>query len=838
MNVFRPMAWSAACALLVGNTGCSALLGDFDVGGNGGDASQGEASPPVPDALSADGPDATEPAETGTTDTGSDIEAASADSGNDAQDATSGGSDAPSDVGSDAPADVTPDVPADVPADVPSEGPWSTGGPSGSLAFTTSPTLGYSKVPLSQVVVSVKDTGGNAVSGVTVSLTLSAISGGLGALEGTASAASSAGLATFSNLDVSKSGLEYALVASASGYGTATSAPFEIDAWQPWNGNLAGGEVDVVAVSPTDPLTACAGTKSGVWRTADGGTTWKRVAFPDAQIYAIAAASDGMTVYAGNGSNGVYKSTDSGVTWNPANTGYASKSVGALAVVPGDPNTVYWGTNGGVLKTTNGGASWAQVFDGGDSGPNAYVSGVAIASSNVRTVYAGVPGGSVYKSVDAGGSWSNMGPFGALTTAFVKPLIVDATSSDTVYAGLQNGQGVWKSTGGAFTQLGATTDPIYGCGTTSMAIDTKTNTIYANCYESGVYVTTNGGGMWTVTGPQPRGINNYALDIAASSPSTLYVGYWPGDGGVAKTVNGGTTWTSASGGFAAYDVHGLVVTHSGSILVGGGYLGAGVMVSTDGGNTYTANASPNYIGDLSLAASPFSDATIYAGIDGYALYTSVNTAGSFAIDMNDTGTKQIAPSPASANTIYSVGNTTGCFATTNGGTSWTNVVNPTSYSYAYGNGVAAHPTIAGTAIAGLGDGVYLTTNSGASWQRVSQPSVFEGWVTYDASGKAYAAGYVVGSSPDGMTWTDITGAAPLSSSNPAGMIQAHTVSGVPIVYLGVGSRGLWRLIGGTWTQSGMEGLQVSAFAIDPTTPTTQYTGTLGNGIYRSLSGGD
>jgi hypothetical protein len=449
----------------------------------------------------------------------------------------------------------------------------------------------------------------------------------------------------------------------------------------------------------------------------------------------------------------------------------------------------------------------------------------------------GLLGATVYKSTNAGGSWTSMGAFGSVTSPPVKPLVVDPASPDTVYAGLQNGLGLWKSTGGAFSQLGASGMPVFTCGTTSMAFDPASSTLYANCYESGVYKSTNAGGTWTATGALPRGINNYALAIAPNSPSTLYLGFWPGNGGFAKTTNGGATWVDASVGFAAYDVHGLLVTRSGSILVGGGYLGAGLMRSTDGGGTYAPAGGPNYNGDLSVAGSPSSDATVYVGAERYALYTSTDTAASFAPNMTVTGNNQIAPSPADPNTIYSVG-FTGCFSTTNNGASWTSVTNPTTYPYAYGTSVAAHPTVAGTAIAGMGDGVYQTVNSGTSWQKVNQPQIYQGYVAFDGSGNRYAAGYVVASSPDGNTWTDITGAAPLSSSNPAQLLQSHPMGGVPVLYLGAGSRGLWRRIGGAWSQSGMEGQQVSALAIDPATPTTQYAGTIGNGIFRSISGGD
>ncbi len=827
-------------ALLVASTGCTSVLGEFSVGGSEPDAAPSDGNAPGMDAAIADGADATTPAEAGATDAPADSAAPGPDAPSDASGDATG--DASADAAEDASggADAPLDTGGDAPADAPGDSPASTGGPSGSLAFAGSFAVGYSKVPLPQIGVNVVGTGGAAVASVTVSLALDAVSGGAGALEGTTTAASNGmGLAAFTGLDVSKSGSAYTLTASAPGYGTATSAPFAIEAWQPWNGTLAGGEVDGVAVSPTDANVAFAATRSGIWRTMDGGSSWKRVAFPGAAIGAIAVASDGSTVYTGIGETGMYKSVDTGVTWTAANAGYTTKGVGAVAILPGDANTVYWGTNGDVLKTTNGGTSWTQVFAGGDAGPNAYVDGLAIAPSNASVVYAAVGGGNVYKSVDAGASWANMGPFGSISGPFPKPLVVDPGSSDTVYAGLQNGQGVWKSTGGAFSQLAASGNPVYQCGTTSMAYDPTTSTLYANCYQYGVFKSNSGGATWSEAGvvSLARGQNNYALAIAPGAPSTLYLGFWPGNGGIAKSVDSGTTWTDASGGFADYDVHGLLVTKSGSILVGGGALGAGLMRSTDNGSTYAATGAPNYDGDLAVAGSPFSDATVYVGAERYALFTSTDTAMTFTTNTTVTGAAAISASPADAKTIYSVG-FTGCFGTTNGGAMWNGVANPTTYPYAYGTSVAAHPTVAATALAGLSDGVYQTVNAGVSWQKVDQPNVYQGWVAYDAAGTGYAAGYVVGSTPDGTTWTDITGSLPISSSNPAQLLQAHTIAGANVLYVGVGSHGLWRRIGGVWSQSGMEGLQVSALAIDPSAPTTAYAGTIGHGLFRTLSGGD
>ncbi|MBW8906735.1 MAG: hypothetical protein JF611_13910 [Betaproteobacteria bacterium] len=110
-------------------------------------------------------------------------------------------------------------------------------------------------------------------------------------------------------------------------------------------------------------------------------------------------------VYAGN-VVGVYKSLDGGVTWRRGATG----SIAALLIDPRNPDTVYAGTaDRGVLKSTDGGATWVALgadltgyLDRLALFPN--ISALAIDPLVPTTLYAGTPGG-VFKSVDSGATW-------------------------------------------------------------------------------------------------------------------------------------------------------------------------------------------------------------------------------------------------------------------------------------------------------------------------------------------------------------------------------------------------------------------------------------------------
>src|SRR5436189_276047 len=102
------------------------------------------------------------------------------------------------------------------------------------------------------------------------------------------------------------------------------------------------------------------------------------------------------TLYAGTDSNGVFKSTNGGGSWSAVNTGLtdnnASRNVAALTIAPQIPTTLYAGTGGGLFKSTNGGGNWSALNSG--------LGGLlAIDPQRPATLYA-TGGGGVFKSTN------------------------------------------------------------------------------------------------------------------------------------------------------------------------------------------------------------------------------------------------------------------------------------------------------------------------------------------------------------------------------------------------------------------------------------------------------
>jgi photosystem II stability/assembly factor-like uncharacterized protein len=152
-----------------------------------------------------------------------------------------------------------------------------------------------------------------------------------------------------------------------------------------------------IVVDPTNADVAWAATGArGVFRTADGGTTWTAgVGLETATIMSLAGdPSNSSVLYAGTVALGVFKSTDGGVSWLTSSIGMdPAERVNALVVDPSRPTVVYAGTNAsGVFVSTDAGATWTLHNTGLLMKT---VQTLAIASDG-SSVYAGTRGGGVF----------------------------------------------------------------------------------------------------------------------------------------------------------------------------------------------------------------------------------------------------------------------------------------------------------------------------------------------------------------------------------------------------------------------------------------------------------
>jgi photosystem II stability/assembly factor-like uncharacterized protein len=167
--------------------------------------------------------------------------------------------------------------------------------------------------------------------------------------------------------------------------------------WEDIGGGMLNG-ASAVAIDPSDPGTVYVGTQypeQGVFKTTDGGRTWKPSGMAGKGILSLAVDPiDSTTVWAGTGvgGNGMYKSTDGGTTWRAA--GLSGRFVYDVAADPVRPDWAYAGVgSGGVWRTIDGGKTW-DAF--GDELAGRYAQGLAITSDG-STIHAAVRPGGVYE---------------------------------------------------------------------------------------------------------------------------------------------------------------------------------------------------------------------------------------------------------------------------------------------------------------------------------------------------------------------------------------------------------------------------------------------------------
>ncbi len=198
-----------------------------------------------------------------------------------------------------------------------------------------------------------------------------------------------------------------------------------------------GGEVFGIAVDPTDGRVAYAALGSiytndehrigGVFKTFDGGSTWKEIGPPDTSFFSVAVAPSDHRVVFASSYDGLWKSADGGVEWNMVLPGVSWPA--PPAIDPADPLHVWVVSNEAAWRTLDGGSTWTEMFRGTvgfDSGRpsrlhRARLEEVAIDRFGLRFAY----------SDDRGETWTTSTTFGV---DGVRRFVSDASDPDRIYS--------------------------------------------------------------------------------------------------------------------------------------------------------------------------------------------------------------------------------------------------------------------------------------------------------------------------------------------------------------------------------------------------------------------
>jgi len=218
--------------------------------------------------------------------------------------------------------------------------------------------------------------------------------------------------------------------------------------WSLTNYSIAPNEaVYDLAATTSAPSVYYASSSSTLQRSTDQGATWSTigVGLPGGRspgLIAIAPSSSSViyvgprsATYFGIPASGVYKSTDGGDTFTPANAGIEDRFVRAIAVHPTNPNIVYVGTSYYLMKTVDGGATWTELPWSGQRATE--VLAIAIDPNAPETVYAAgsLSSSVVARSTDGGATWASMAQPGTFFPWQASALAIDPTRPNTLRVG-------------------------------------------------------------------------------------------------------------------------------------------------------------------------------------------------------------------------------------------------------------------------------------------------------------------------------------------------------------------------------------------------------------------
>ena len=331
-----------------------------------------------------------------------------------------------------------------------------------------------------------------------------------------------------------------------------------------------GFVIDNILVDPANPSTLYVGAwkdsvDGGVWTSHDAGRTWQEAPFFKGQpVQALAQApSDARILFAGT-LQGVFRSTDSGLTWTQISPPGSREihEIESLAIDPKDPGIVYAGTWHLPWKTTDGGKTWRNIKQGLIVDSDVF--SIFVDPERPRTVYLSACSG-IYKSEDSGQLFHKIQgiPNEARRT---RVLMQDPEDRQVVYAGTT--EGLYKTVNGGktFTRMtdgDVVVNDVYVDPANSRRVLLATD-------RSGVLVSDDAGSTFTASN---RGISERkiaALLVDRDNPRQLYAGVVNDKrfGGVFRSADGGLHWQQLAAGLDGRDVFSLAQARDGSIVAG------------------------------------------------------------------------------------------------------------------------------------------------------------------------------------------------------------------------------------------------------------------------------
>lgn len=407
--------------------------------------------------------------------------------------------------------------------------------------------------------------------------------------------------------------------------------PFTYNNTDSWSPGI--GRVNFIVEDPNNANIIYIGAPAGgVWKSIDSGATWTplgdELAVMGVSAIAISAANSNV-LYLATGdadggdtySIGVLKSTDGGLTW--AEVGNIGGNLRDIVVDPGDEDIVYVASNGGVFKTIDGGTNWNQVLTGS-------YRDLELKPGTATTVYAATSS-QVRYSTNGGTTWTLA--TGIPTGGSRIALAVTPANNAYVYVLRADGAGdfggVYRSnnSGVSFSPRNTTTDVFDGSSQSwyDMAIGasaTNAEIIFTGVLN--VWRSTDGGSSFTGinswSNPSGAAYTHADIHFLRGYGNKIYCG---SDGGVYRSTNNGSAFTDLTDGIQISQFYRIGGSRNDVTTIAGG-------LQDNGGYVYNNSTWKVYYGadGMEAAISPTNSNLIYGMIQNGNLYRSTNGGNS------------------------------------------------------------------------------------------------------------------------------------------------------------------------------------------------------------------
>jgi photosystem II stability/assembly factor-like uncharacterized protein len=461
-----------------------------------------------------------------------------------------------------------------------------------------------------------------------------------------------------------------------------------------------------------------------------GASAWTTSGPQGGAVNALAVTPNGSAEFAATSDGGLMKSTNGGSSWTFSNNGILggdTSSAVAIAIQTSTPLTMYISDGGEVYKSTNGGTQFGLA----ENGITANVLSIAIDQADPSTLYAATDSGGVFRSTNSGSSWAPIdnglplnGQFSAVRVDPAKPAIVYAVGPNGIYK-CSNCTSTSTSSPPTWAEAnGVNGIPAYSDSVSDLAIDPKNDAVLLAATSAGIYKSINGGASWV----RASGIFSASTVVFGPYGTIAYAGSF---GGVYKSTGSSTTtpgssWSAASSGIpsslgASGQAIAIDPATPTTVFVGLSYP-FGVYKSTTSATSWVAaNSGINQLGAGPIAALNSTTFLVGAADTPAPVYKTTNDGATFTA--SDTGLPVFASAEQfqviSATKVY-VLTYAGVYLSTNGGGSWALVPNSNSF---FGESFVVDQTNNSHIDVLTFSGIEVTTNGGSSWTFKS-PSCF------------------------------------------------------------------------------------------------------------------